>query len=174
MFVSFINPQHVAMAVSVAVPRENSAPKRDQTPFGHKSLLTSTLLFLFIKCIDLLWFHMVHQLPHMVTVRSSTSCAVYLTNCMLLICLIPQFQKRHFHLMTHCLLPPVAATTLFFYFFLLLTKKNFTIIEKRVVYLIKSYVAEGRKYLEVLRIKYLILGTKYQKVVPNTNLIYFL
>ena len=40
------------------------------------------------------------------------------------------------------------------------------------VHLIKSYGDEGRKYLEVSRIKYLVLpkcGTKYQKVGSNTN-----
>ena len=44
------------------------------------------------------------------------------------------------------------------------------------VHLIKSYGGEGKKYLEVHRIKYLVLlkyGTKYQKVEPNTNLILF-
>ena len=44
-------------------------------------------------------------------------------------------------------------------------KRNFTIIEKiGAVHLIKSYGGEGRKYLEILRIKYLVLpkyGTKY-------------
>ena len=43
------------------------------------------------------------------------------------------------------------------------------------VHLIKSYSGEGRKYLEVLRIKYLVLPkyrTKYQKVRLDTNLIY--
>ena len=49
-------------------------------------------------------------------------------------------------------------------------------IEKKigVIHLIKSYGGEGKKYLEVPRIKYLVLlkyGTKYQKVRPNTNLI---
>ena len=47
-------------------------------------------------------------------------------------------------------------------------------IEKiRAVHLIKSYGDEGRKYLEVPRIKYLVLPkyrTKYQKMGPNTNL----
>ena len=45
------------------------------------------------------------------------------------------------------------------------------------VHLIKSYGGEGRKYPKVPRVKYVILpkyGTKYQKVGPNTNLIYFL
>ena len=54
-------------------------------------------------------------------------------------------------------------------------KRNFTMIEKLgAVYQIKSYGGESRKYLEVSRIKYLVLpkcGTKYQKVEPNTNLI---
>ena len=56
-------------------------------------------------------------------------------------------------------------------------------IEKiRAVHLIKSYGDEGRKYLEVSKIKYLEVprlkylviqkyGIKYQKVGPNTNLI---
>jgi len=48
-------------------------------------------------------------------------------------------------------------------------------IEKmRAVYLIKSYGGEGRKYLEVPRVKYMILQkceAKYQNVGPNTNLI---
>ena len=42
------------------------------------------------------------------------------------------------------------------------------------VHLIKFYGGEGRQFLEVPRIKYLVLpkcGTKYQKVRPNTNLI---
>ena len=42
------------------------------------------------------------------------------------------------------------------------------------VHLIKSYGGEDRKYLEVPKIKYLVLpkyGTKYQKVGPNINLI---
>ena len=43
MFVSFINPQHVAMAVSVAVPRKLSS-KRDRTPFGHKSTVDINLI----------------------------------------------------------------------------------------------------------------------------------
>jgi len=52
-------------------------------------------------------------------------------------------------------------------------------VEKKigVVYLIKSYSGEGKKYLEVLGIKYLVLlkcGIKYQKVELNINLIYFL
>ena len=44
-------------------------------------------------------------------------------------------------------------------------------------HLIKSYSGEGRKYLEVFRIKYMVLlkyETKYQKMGLNTNLIYFL
>ena len=45
--------------------------------------------------------------------------------------------------------------------------RNLTIIEKiEVVHLIKFYDGEGRKYLEVSRIKYLVLpkcGIKYQK-----------
>ena len=48
-------------------------------------------------------------------------------------------------------------------------------IEKmRVVHLIESYGGQGRKYLEVPRLKYLVVqkcGTKYQRVGPNTNLI---
>ena len=43
------------------------------------------------------------------------------------------------------------------------------------VHLIKFYGDEGRKYLEVPRIKYLVLlkcGTKYQKIGPDTNLIF--
>ena len=52
-------------------------------------------------------------------------------------------------------------------------------IEKKIeaVHLIKSYDGEGMKYPEVPRIKYLVVpkyGTKYQKVRPNINLIYFL
>ena len=42
------------------------------------------------------------------------------------------------------------------------------------VHLIKSCGGEGRKYLEVPRIKYLVLpkcGTKYQKVGSSINLI---
>ena len=42
------------------------------------------------------------------------------------------------------------------------------------VHLIKLYDGEDRKYLEVPRIKYLVLPkytTKYQKMGPNTNLI---
>jgi len=44
------------------------------------------------------------------------------------------------------------------------------------VHRIKSNGGEDRKYLEVPRIKYLVLPkyeTKYQNVGPNTNLIYF-
>jgi len=57
--------------------------------------------------------------------------------------------------------------------------RNFTMIEKKIeaVHLIKSYDGEGMKYPEVSRIKYLVVpkyGTKYQKVRPNINLIYFL
>ena len=39
---------------------------------------------------------------------------------------------------------------------------------------IKFYGGDGRKYLEVVRIKYLVLpkcATKYQKMEPNNNLI---
>jgi len=54
-------------------------------------------------------------------------------------------------------------------------KRNFIMIEKiGAAHLIESYGGEGRKYLEIPRIKYLVLpkyGTKYQKVGPNTNLI---
>ena len=43
------------------------------------------------------------------------------------------------------------------------------------VHLIKSYGGEGRKYLKVPRIKYLVLPkcrtNKYQKVGLNTNLV---
>jgi len=41
------------------------------------------------------------------------------------------------------------------------------------VHLIESYGGEGRKYLGVPRIKYMVLkcGIKYQKVGSNTNLI---
>ena len=45
-----------------------------------------------------------------------------------------------------------------------------------VVHLIKFYDGKNRKYLEISKIKYLVLlkyGTKYQKVGRNTNLIYF-
>jgi len=45
------------------------------------------------------------------------------------------------------------------------------------VHRIKSNGGEDRKYLEVPRIKYLVLPkyeTKYQNVGPNANLIYFL
>ena len=45
-----------------------------------------------------------------------------------------------------------------------------------VLHLIKSYDDQGRKYLEISRLKYLVVqkyGTKYQKMGPNTNLIYF-
>ena len=54
--------------------------------------------------------------------------------------------------------------------------RNFTMIQKKIgaVHLIKSYGDEGRKYLEVLRIKYLVLPKceiKYQKMGPNTNLV---
>ena len=56
--------------------------------------------------------------------------------------------------------------------------RNFTMIEKiESVHRIKSNGGEDRKYLEVLRIKYLVLPkyeTKYQNVGPNANLIYFL
>ena len=56
-------------------------------------------------------------------------------------------------------------------------KRNVTMIEKKIeaVHLIKSYNDEGRKYPKVPMIKYLVLpkcGTKYQKVEPNTNLIF--
>ena len=53
--------------------------------------------------------------------------------------------------------------------------RTFTMNEKiGAVHLIKSYGSEGKKYLEVPRVKYLVLpkyGTKYQKVGPDTNLI---
>ena len=45
----------------------------------------------------------------------------------------------------------------------------------RAIHLTESYVGQDRKYLELPRLKYLVLqkyGTKYQKLGPNTNLIF--
>ena len=53
-------------------------------------------------------------------------------------------------------------------------EKSVSINKIGAVHLIKSYSGEGKKYLQISRIKYLILskcGTKYQKVRSKTNLI---
>ena len=47
-------------------------------------------------------------------------------------------------------------------------------IEKKAVHLTESYGGQGRKYLKVPKLKYLVVQkceTKYQKVESNTNLI---
>ena len=45
-------------------------------------------------------------------------------------------------------------------------KRIFTMIEKKVVHLTESYGGQGRKYLKVPKLKYMLVqkcGTKYQK-----------